>query len=887
MRRSRSGSVQRLLWRLSASSALVVVLPAWAQVSVPLPGRNGEPRLPSAPATLPAQQPATSGGTSVPLPGSSSETAPSPVPIGPHGRPDINPYDRDIALTAPLTYRDKPLGEVPVLLTRDDRFLIDTAPFLDLIDTLLNDKAKADIKAALQGHEQFENEDLKATGVSLQFDPGSLSVVVLKIDSAHRATMPLFDTPRPDDEKPDVKPAGVSAYLNIDAVESRVWGNVANSGFRRPSIFMTGAARMAGVVLEADVQWAETSGLSGGTGYRFDRNYARFVYDEPEDFRRWYLGDLTPEIRGQQGYVQMGGLGVSRQRQRFDQFRSAILQGNRQLLLQRDATVDVYRNGTLLKQFNLQAGSYDLSSLPLLSGSNDLQIQVRDTSGLVQDIAYRSYLDPIDLQPGDYEYSGYIGRTSNRFGRTPTYSGPLAFSGFYRKAFVGKPAVGIGLQASKRTQVLTGQTQFILPGGSRLQFDMGVSHTKAFGVGYAPGVTYERIFDRGGLIDSFTLHAGYMSRRFGSLGNDQPDNSSSISVDAQYTRAMSQKLTLLFNGSYIRNRGSFGDNYRLNTLASYRMNRKWSVRGGVNYTHYGSGFGSANGMGFNVSLVFEPSYRDRAEISYDKLASTTTASYSHLSDGTIGSIGYGALATRSDGQANGQAYIDYIDSKFDASLIHSAYGRNFGNIADQQVTSLRVGTALAFADGSFGVGRRIGDSFAILTPHKSLKGHDVVAGQSIAENAYLTRSGPLGGAVNSYLSSYVTQSVQYDVENPPPGYDVGSGVFRVRPPYRGGYAMEVGTDAFASAMGTMLYADGKPVSLMGGKVVPVDRNNGEPLPFFTNSVGRFAIQNLRPGASYRITLVNSTSSLFFTVPKDTKGLVDLKTVTVTDEGVNK
>ncbi|GAY20993.1 fimbria/pilus outer membrane usher protein [Sphingobium fuliginis] len=887
MRPPRSGSARHLLWHLSASTALIIALPAGAQVSVPLPGRGGAPRLPSAPASDPLQPAPAQSGTSVPLPGSTPETPPLSVPMGPYGRPDINPYDRDIELTAPLTYRDKPLGEVPVLLTRDDRFLIDTAPFLDLIDTLLNDKAKSEIKAALVGHERFENEDLKATGVSLEFDPGSLSVVVLKIDAAHRATMALFDTPRPDDEKPDVKPAGFSAYVNIDAVESRIWGDVPNNGFRRPSFFVTGAARVAGVVLETDVQLAEKSDLLGGNGYRFDRNYARFVYDEAEDYRRWYLGDLTPEIRGQQGYVQMGGFGVSRQRQRFDQFRSAILQGNRQLLLQRDATVDVYRNGTLLKQFKLQAGSYDLSSLPLLSGSNDVQVQVRDSTGLVQDIAYRSYLDPIDLQPGDYEYSGYIGRTSNRFGRTPVYNGPVAFSGFYRKAFVGKPAIGIGLQASKRTQVFTGQTQFILSGGSRLQFDMGVSNTKAYGVGYAPGVTYERIFDRGGLIDSFTLHADYMSRRFGSLGNDLPDNSSAVSVDAQYTRAMSQKLTLLFNGSYIRNRGSFGDNYRLNTLASYRMNRKWSVRGGVNYTHYGSGFGNANGMGFNVSLVFEPSYRDRAEVSYDKLGSTATASYSHMSDGTIGSIGYGALATRSDGSANGQAYVDYIDSKFDASLIHSAYGRNFGNVTDQQVTSLRVGTALAFADGSFGVGRRIGDSFAILTPHQSLKGHDVVAGQSIAENAYLTRSGPLGGAVNSYLSSYVTQSVQYDVENPPPGYDIGAGVFRVRPPYRSGYAMEIGADAFASAMGTMLYPDGKPVSLMGGKVVPVDRGNGEPVPFFTNSVGRFAIQNLRPGASYRIMLVDSTSSLFFTVPKDTKGLVDLKTVTVTDEGANK
>ena len=48
--------------------------------------------------------------------------------------------------------------------------------------------------------------------------------------------------------------------------------------------------------------------------YRFDRNFVRLVYDLPERFTRLYGGDLTPETRFQQSYVQMGGIGLSRQR---------------------------------------------------------------------------------------------------------------------------------------------------------------------------------------------------------------------------------------------------------------------------------------------------------------------------------------------------------------------------------------------------------------------------------------------------------------------------------------------------------------------------------------------------------------------------------------------
>lgn len=807
-------------------------------------------------------------GAAVPLPGA------PPVVATPR---DINPYDRDIDMTAPLLYRDKPLGELTVVLTRDDRFVVETATFLKLIDTLLNDTAKAKLNAALSGHAMFENKDIAATGIVLEYDPGSLSVVVLRIDANERATEELFKTPRPDIEALDAVPETFSAYVNMNAVTSYFWGNAAQQGLRKPSLYFSGAARYGRVVLEADVQLAEDFGQS--TGYQFDRNYVRLVYDQPEDYRRWYLGDLQLETRGRQSYARMGGLGVSRQRRRFDPFRPAILQGNRQLVLQHDATVDVLRNGTLLKQFQLQAGAYDLSSLPLTTGSNDVEVRVRDVTGANQTIAYRSYLDPIDLVPGDYEYGAYIGKTSQRFGRSPKYDGRVAFSGFFRKAFINAPAIGFGLQASEFAQVVTGQVQFVMTRGSRIGLDTGLSNTKGYGFGYAPGITFEQQIDRGGLLDSFTLHAEYTSRYFGGIGTDDPYNASQVTVDAQYARAINNSLTLLFSGSYTKNRDSFGDSYRMNAISSYRFSPQWSLRAGIDYSKFGGNFNSRGGLGFNISLIFTPSYQDRVEALYEHDRKLAQLNYSHVPDGSIGSIGYGALISRDENQASAQGYADYTASWFDASLSHSAYGNGFDSITNQQVTSLRVGTSLAFAGGHFGVGRRINDSFALLYPHESLKGHAIVAGQSIAENLYLSKSGALGGAVNSYLSSYVPQSVQYDVENPPPGYDVGNGIFRVNPTYRSGYAMEIGTDAFASATGNVIGADGKPLSLVGGQVLALDGKDAKPVPFFTNGAGRFAVQNLRPGTTYRVELYNAGGGFDITVPKETSGLVDLKTIT--------
>src|SRR5690606_39924129 len=70
-------------------------------------------------------------------------------------RPNINPYDRDIAMTVPLNFNSRVLGAMPVLLTRDDRFIVESAGFQRLINPLLTPEAQAELAARLEGVESF------------------------------------------------------------------------------------------------------------------------------------------------------------------------------------------------------------------------------------------------------------------------------------------------------------------------------------------------------------------------------------------------------------------------------------------------------------------------------------------------------------------------------------------------------------------------------------------------------------------------------------------------------------------------------------------------------------------------------------------------------------
>lgn len=804
------------------------------------------------------------------------QPSPAPEPEAPAERRNINPYDRDIAMTVPLNFNSRVLGEMPVLLTRDDRFLVNSAGFKALIDPLLTDEAKLELAAALEGHEDFAPEEINDTGIRLDYDPDQLAVLVLRIDPTKRTVESLFSVGAP--EEPGLPPEKFSAYLNANmAIQRYQEADI----LTKPSIFLNGAVRYGAVVFEADVQ-AREDRFTGD--YEVERQYARFVYDQPEGYRRWTLGDLDPELRGRQGFAEMGGLGVQRQRRRFDSFRTDGLTGTRQLVVQETSTVRVLRNGITVREFRLDPGQYDLTNLPLEAGSNDIQLEIVNGAGRVDRVSYSAYLDMIDLDPGDYEYGAYLGVTSDGFFGSPDYSdGDLAFTGYWRKAFEDRPAIGIGAQLSENVQALSGQTQFILPTGGRLQLDGAVSNGEN-GEGYAAGASFDHIVDLGETYDSWTVAVDYTSEQFATLGNSLGDNSTSWVFSGSYNHRFDENWQASINGSYrMSHDDDLSSSYAISAITTYRFSEKWSAQFGLEYLDFGTDtFGQTrDGFGFTFGLVWQPRIDRRVDARYGSATNAGTVTFQQYSGNRVGALGYSLTGNYDDGAGNISGQVDYIANRFDASVSHTAFGRDFSNITEEQVTSLRIGTSIATTGGKVAIGRGIYDSFAIVYPHESLKGRDVIVGDSLQGGNYVARSGALGPAVAGQLTSYVNQSVRYDVLDPPRGYNIGDGIMRVHPLYKSGYAIEVGSAKFVSALGRLVGNGDRPVALMSGRVRPADESNADAELFFTNSVGRFAIQNLEPGKRYRVEMYSSPAMGFeFVVPEDNEGLLDLQILRV-------
>ena len=154
----------------------------------------------------------------------------------------------------------------------------------------------------------------------------------------------------------------------------------------------------------------------------------------------------------------------------------------------------------------------------------------------------------------------------------------------------------------------------------------------------------------------------------------------------------------------------------------------------------------------------------------------------------------------------------YSGERFDMGASYSRQVLQSGGTLGS-VSTISGAGAIAFAGNHFAVGHPVTDSFAVVTPHPSIEDAtiQVVPGEKGARGV----SGPLGDALVSDLASYSSSQLPVQVDGAPEGYDLGSGLFEVRPGYKSGYVLQVGSDYSVTAIG-MLEDQGKPLALLSG-----------------------------------------------------------------------
>lgn len=860
------------VWLLCAGEAAAQAAPATSPLASSQEQKPAE--TPPAPGSVPTLVPGPVTGPVVPA-RALAEPPPQTVvqPSPPTAATRLNPTGRNIALTSPLREGAFILGDVDFVLGADDSVTVSTARLLALLKPVLESKRYAELEVKFAGLPQVSAATVTAAGYPLRYDPETIGLAIdIPADARTTRQIQLSDLDEELIGEVD-KPASFAGYINFRSSLDYQWQGDGR-GIQDPLVLIDSAIRYKGVVLENEGT-VQLGGGSNGTSFR--REGTRFVYDDIARLARITVGDLQPTGRGFSGAPQLAGASIVRSYSVLEPQRNVQPRGERTFTVARPSTVEAFINGQSVRQIRLQPGTYNVRDFPFAQGSNDVRLVVTDDAGGVNVIEFSLFFDRTLLAPGLTEFGLYAGVLAPFTGTSRAYhlSEPAA-SGYIRRGVSERLTAGVNFQLQRRGAVLGGEAVVATPLGT-LGGDLAFSHVAGIGTGYAVNLGLVRTF--GGRASSgraFGLTFETRSKNFATPNDLVAANRFAFETGATYSQSLGEFQFVSFTGLYSKGRNGFEDQKSARLSYGYRLSQRLNLAAeGI----YEDRQDARRNYGVRLTLTLRAGQRSSAVAEYDSRNNRGRIGYQTSRGDGVGAWAASGDVDYSSGSVGADASVSYIANRADLGISHTTVFDTSGRNVTDQRTSLRVGTAIAFADGKFALSRPIFDSFAMVAAHKSLDGKDVYVDPR--NGHYSAKSGFFGPAVEPNVSSYSDRVFSFDVPDAPIGYDLGQGNFRVYPPYRSGYLITAGSDYSVTGIGTLHDQNGAPLSLLAGEAVEIN-HPATKVTVFTNRAGRFGVQGLRPG-KWRITMPSQPpGSIDITVPEGSEGVVRLGDLTLGD-----
>ena len=354
---------------------------------------------------------------------------------------------------------------------------------------------------------------------------------------------------------PPPTPAPPGVYHNYDASVTHAHGNASTVGVVVEGIAFNGPdSLVSGAVLTHD-------GLSRQT-IRTDTYWRR---DLPGSMEALVLGDTIGSGGAWSRPVRYGGFRFARDfslAPGYVTYPMPAMRGSAAL----PSTVDVIVNNQRRSNVNIGSGPFDLTNVPVVSGSGEVNLIVRDLRGVETVITQKYYLSPRLLAPGLSDFSLDAGRLRRNFGLSDSGYGPGFAAATYRYG-LNAALSGEGRVEVQRTRQAAG---FELAG---LIGTLGVVQATAAWsrsdndgrdsprTGGRYSLAFERSAPLGGNGSLQLEHFDAGFRQFGDLGSESRPRDR---MQAQTGMSL-QRLSL--GVSYTRQTTWGGDNFRLLALS--------------------------------------------------------------------------------------------------------------------------------------------------------------------------------------------------------------------------------------------------------------------------------------------------------------------------------
>lgn len=782
------------------------------------------------------------------------------------GAPSVLPREQELQL--PVMVDGSYRGDIDVLIGSDNRLKVRRDSVLAALSRLLRPEVAAQL-AALPAPSGLVDAGALAPAVQLRLDETTIEVIAtVPPESRPRNDVSLFEDPFANIAY--VQPQSFAAAMAID------FGGAYS--FNQPKGFRGEAGRIAswvnlggadGVFIDAEMFYDSEGEAS------FRRGDIRISKDDPDRAIRYSAGDVLYLTQGFQGAPRIGGIGVQRLYEELNPLRIIRPQGRTSFTLDRAATVEVIVNGVPFRTVRFDPGTYSINDIPYAEGGNNVELLIRDDSGVERRLEFSGYSSANLLAEGLSEFGIVAGFQSDFTARGIRYDDdePVA-SGFYRVGVSSNLTLGANAQIGTSVAQIGGEA--IYGGDDLLVFARAAfSDLDGRGSGYAWELNAQyRPLSTGG-INGFFLegNARGTSRDFASLGIEDPRNDFRLETAVRSGFAIDENsnVSLGYTRQFARDnaaditRYSLTASRRFGNLAAFATFDRREVEGEETENR------------FLVTLSLPLGSRSTyARASFDSDRDAYRVEVQRLPRGAVNDLsGTVAVETKENGQeVLGQ--VRYRHNRFIAGLDNSIIFPDTESANGTAVARYSLRTGIGYTDGRVLVSPTLGEGSFVAVA----RGRAITDGKVVLNDSPIGPQGvsdALGPAVFGGIRGYVPMRITADVETDTPGFEGASQTINVLPGARTGYLVSVGEEATAIVVATVLLPDGSAASLLAGALTRAD-GKGAAIETFTNRSGRLVAEDLTAG-TYRLVIPGKGAARF-TLVEDQVGIVQLGTITL-------
>ncbi|MGR5267426.1 hypothetical protein ACPV5R_06705 [Vibrio astriarenae] len=706
--------------------------------------------------------------------------------------------------------------------------------------------------------------ELNELGITITFNPNELDLSLeLALASRNTANIDFAQ------ESPSSAYSKATKWSNQNAINLAAVTN--NNNEETYNVELNGAFNFGGV-----------EGLNGiYRGYIDHTQQDTLVYrgssylfwDKPDKPWRVSIGDIDTGYAGHLSSINIGGIGWSSSYNDLQPYKTLRTSASQTFELSQSAEVDIFINNLRVTNINLPPGRYSLNDLPLSNGANEIRLEIRYLSGETDVLFFSQFYNNELLKPGITEFGLSLGVESNFSQTEYSYDSDPILTGYFEHGLNENWTLGSNTLLHKEGQVLgistiNGNTFGNI--GLRLssahyQNNLDFDNGWAFSIDYSHQVW--------GSNDYPNLRISLESRNeFSSTPWYEESYSTEESARIDYTWAIFDSLDWNISSSWISRDAlrldEISDNeITIDSYVNWRYNNFYIQAGAI---HSKSDINKKETIAY-LNLDYYLNFLNsghRLSGSYNSRNNNYRAEISRNANDYVGEFGYSISGEHNDQNDRATARVNYNANRWRGELNGDWQKSDSGNSWRGRAN---LSSALTLSEEGWAIHRAPIGPQALVKVHPTLQGSTIEVGSTtnssnnVEVRAYSTHSN-----IIRLSRAHDTNSINYHSPDAPIGYDLGTGQYHIRPGSLTTHIVEVGSDASRTIIGTLLYADGSPVSLYRGEVtIP----SGDIKTLFTNKAGRFALEGMSSG-THTIKINNHIGEIH--IPQDAPILIYLQ-----------